>query len=63
MVCCVSLFSQLVALFGRLQFYQVVLKHGAKRYSKASSSWDHSWTEEGIFFFNRIKENADYATL
>jgi hypothetical protein len=41
MVRCASLFSQLVALFSRVQFYQLVLKHGAERYSKGYSSWDH----------------------
>jgi hypothetical protein len=41
MVRCASLFSQLVALFSRVQFQQLVLKHGAERYSKGYSSWDH----------------------
>jgi len=41
MVRCASLFSQLVALFSRVQFYQLVVKHGAERYCKAFSSWDH----------------------
>lgn len=41
MVRCASLFSQLVALFSRVQFYQLVSKHGAERYSKGYSSWDH----------------------
>ena len=41
MVRCASLFSQLVALFGRIQFYQLVVKHGAERYCKGFSSWDH----------------------
>ena len=41
MVRCASLFSQLVALFGRIQFYEMVAKHGAERYCKGFSSWDH----------------------
>ena len=41
MVRCASLFSQLVAVFSRVQFYQLVMKHGAERYSKGYSSWDH----------------------
>jgi len=41
MVRCASLFSQLVALFSRVQFYQLVVKHGAERYCKGFSSWDH----------------------
>jgi hypothetical protein len=41
MIRCASLFSQLVALFSRVQFQQLVLKHGAERYSKGYSSWDH----------------------
>jgi hypothetical protein len=36
-----SLFSQLVALFRRQQFYGLVIEHGAERYSKGFSSWDH----------------------
>jgi len=41
MVRCSSLFSQLVALFSRSHFYQLVRKHGAEHYSKGYSSWDH----------------------
>ena len=41
MVRCASLFSQLVALFSRNHFYQLVRKHGAEHYSKGYSSWDH----------------------
>jgi hypothetical protein len=41
MVRCASLFSQLVALFSRNHFYQLVRKHGAEDYSKGYSSWDH----------------------
>ena len=41
MVRCASLFSQLVALFSRGKFYQLVIEHGAERYSKGYSSWDH----------------------
>ena len=36
-----SLFSQLVALFRRRQFYGLVIEHHAERYSKGFSSWDH----------------------
>jgi hypothetical protein len=36
-----SLFSQLVALFRRQRFYGLVIEHGAERYSKGFSSWDH----------------------
>ena len=41
MVRCASLFSQLIALFNRNQFYQLVIKHKAERYSKGFGSWDH----------------------
>jgi hypothetical protein len=41
MVRCASLFSQLVALFHRQQFYSLVVKHRAERYAKGFSSWDH----------------------
>jgi hypothetical protein len=41
MIRCASLFSQLVALFSRVKFHQLVLKHGAERYSKGYRSWDH----------------------
>ena len=41
MVRCASLFSQLVALFSRPQFYRLVKEHRAERYSKGYSSWDH----------------------
>ena len=41
MVRCASLFSQLITLFNRQQFYRLVAKHGAERYSKGFSSWDH----------------------
>jgi hypothetical protein len=41
MVLCASLFSQLVALFSKSQFYHLVKKHRAERYSKGYSSWDH----------------------
>jgi hypothetical protein len=40
MVLCASLFSQLVALFNKTQFYHLVKKHKAERYSKGYSSWD-----------------------
>jgi hypothetical protein len=36
-----SLFSQLIALFSRRDFYRLVAKHHAERYSKGFSSWDH----------------------
>jgi hypothetical protein len=36
-----SLFSQLVALFHRGQFSNLVFRHQAERYAKGFSSWDH----------------------
>lgn len=36
-----SLFSQLVALFHRGQFFNLVFRHQAERYAKGFSSWDH----------------------
>ncbi len=33
-----SLFSQLVALFNRQKFYELIFKHNAERYSKGFSS-------------------------
>jgi hypothetical protein len=36
-----SLFSQLLALFSRQEFYRLVVKHRAERYSKGYNSWDH----------------------
>src|SRR4030042_46560 len=41
MVRCASLFSQLVALFNKGQFYHLVKEHPANRYSKGFGSWDH----------------------
>jgi hypothetical protein len=41
MVRCASLFSQLVALFSRAEFYRLVMQHRAERYCKGYSSWDH----------------------
>jgi len=41
MVRCASLFSQLIALFNRRKFYELVYEHGAERYSKGYASWDH----------------------
>jgi len=41
MVRCASLFSQVIGLFSRQQFYHLVAKHRAERYSKGYSSWDH----------------------
>ena len=36
-----SLFSQLVALFSRQKFYELVFRHRSERYSKGYGSWDH----------------------
>ncbi len=36
-----SLFSQLVGLFHRGQFFNLVYRHQAERYAKGFSSWDH----------------------
>ena len=36
-----SLFSQVIGLFSRREFCQLVINHGAERYSKGYSSWDH----------------------
>ena len=36
-----SLFSQLIAVFNRNQFYRLVLKHNSERYAKGYNSWDH----------------------
>jgi hypothetical protein len=36
-----SLFSQLVALFNRQRFYELVFKHNSERYAKRFGSWDH----------------------
>jgi hypothetical protein len=36
-----SLFSQLIAVFNRNQFYHLVLKHNSERYAKGYNSWDH----------------------
>ena len=41
MVRCASLFSQLIAVFNRNEFYRLVIKHKAERYSKGFNSWDH----------------------
>jgi hypothetical protein len=41
MVRCASLFSQLIAVFNRNEFYGLAIKHKAERYSKGFSSWDH----------------------
>ena len=35
-----SLFSQLVALFSRQRFYELVYRHRSERYAKGFSSWD-----------------------
>jgi len=35
-----SLFSQLIALFNRHQFYSLVAQHKAERYAKGFNSWD-----------------------
>jgi hypothetical protein len=36
-----SLFSQLIAVFNRNRFYQLVLKHNSERYAKGYKPWDH----------------------
>jgi len=36
-----SLFSQLVAMFDRKNFHQLVFRHHSERYAKKFSSWDH----------------------
>ena len=36
-----SLFSQLIAVFDRQKFYQLVFRHGSERYAKKYCSWDH----------------------
>ena len=36
-----SLFSQLITLFNRQRFYELVFKHGSERYCKGFSCWDH----------------------
>jgi len=36
-----SLFSQLISVFNRNRFYQLVLKHNSERYAKGYHSWDH----------------------
>jgi hypothetical protein len=36
-----SLFSQLVALFDRQKFYQLIFRHNSERYAKKYCSWDH----------------------
>ena len=36
-----SLFSQLIALFNRQKFYELVFRHKSERYSKGFQSWDH----------------------
>lgn len=41
MVRSASLFSQLIALFRKQQFYKLVIRHKAEHYSKGFSSWDH----------------------
>jgi tetratricopeptide (TPR) repeat protein len=41
MVCCSSLFGQLISLFSRRQFHELVVKHRAERYAKGFNSWDH----------------------
>ena len=41
MVRCSSLFSQLIAVFNRNNFYRLVINHKAERFSKGFNSWDH----------------------
>jgi len=36
-----SLFSQLIAVFNRNRFYQLVLSHNLQQYAKGYNSWDH----------------------
>jgi len=36
-----SLFSQLIAMFNRQKFYELVFRHKSERYSKGFNSWDH----------------------
>ena len=36
-----SLFSQLIAVFNRNQFFNLVYQHQSERYTKGFSSWDH----------------------
>lgn len=36
-----SLFSQLVAMFNRQKFYELVFKHNSALYSKGFGSWGH----------------------
>ena len=36
-----SLFSQLIALFNRKKFYELIYRHGSERYAKGFHSWDH----------------------
>ena len=40
MVRCSSLFSQLIWVFSRRQFHELVVKHRAERYAKGFNSWD-----------------------
>ena len=41
MVSHASLFSQLIALFDRGVFHNLVYQHKAKQFSKGFNSWDH----------------------
>ena len=41
MVSHASLFSQLVALFDRRNFHNLVHKHKTEQYSKGFTNWDH----------------------
>ena len=36
-----SLFSQLIGVFNRNQFFNLVYHHQSERYAKGFSSWDH----------------------
>ncbi len=36
-----SLFSQLLAVFNRQRFHELVFRHGSERYAKRFHSWDH----------------------
>jgi hypothetical protein len=41
MLRCASLFSQLIGLFHRRHFHELVMSHQAERYAKGYNSWDH----------------------
>jgi len=43
MVGCASVFSQLIAIFSRRQFHELVVKHRAERYARKSTPGIISW--------------------